>query len=723
MVVAGAGSGKTRVLVHRIARLIQEQKAAPHQIMAVTFTNKASQEMRDRLRDQVGPAANSLWMGTFHSLCHRILRREAEAAGLPEQFQIIDTEDAKRLIKRLITQLHLSEDRYEPKPMLGFISHWKEEGKRSHQVPTMAGVDHAAKVRIYQAYENACTQMGLVDFSELLLRCVELFEKKPEVLSRYQGFKYILVDEFQDTNSIQYLWIKRLLSKDSHITVVGDDDQSIYGWRGAKAAHMQLFLQEHPGTEVVRLEQNYRSSQVILKAANALIEHNQERLGKELWTDAAAGEKIQVYGAFDEIDEARYMVSQIQSHHRSGGSYNDVAILYRSNAQSRALEQSLRQSNIPYVIYGGLKFFERSEIKDVLAYIRLMAWQHDDPSFDRVVNVPPRGVGAQSMLSLRAYAADHQQPLWEASADQESGLSPRAHVSVASFKSALMRLKDEAADLGDLLSLVLKTFALEAYYASKKDDRTQSRLENIQELHNLMIAYAADHGGLLSEQLNDFLAEAMLQSAEEQKTQDDQAVKLMTLHAAKGLEFPWVFVGGLEEGLFPHHMCTSDPEKLEEERRLCYVGITRAQKRLFLTHAMRRAFLSRSPGASQPSRFLGELPQDFLERVVLESIPSTSSAWSNKRSWGRERVTHAPPAPSAGASGSVKKGSNAVGDFQVGQRVTHPKFGLGVVLGGEGEGTQARIQVAFKSEGPKWLVLRYARLEGSETNGVADGAR
>ena len=700
LILAGAGSGKTRVLVHRIAWLTEVIKLSPFNILAVTFTNKAAREMRGRMEQLIGQHAQGVTMGTFHGIAYRLLRQHYEAAGLPQSFQIMDSDDQKRLLKRLLKALELDETQWPVKQVQAFINGEKEEGRRPHHIDPGHNPYVKKMLQIYQAYEHQCQQAGLVDFAELLLRAHELWLKKPEILAFYQGrYKHILVDEFQDTNSLQYAWLRVLAGGSGKLFVVGDDDQSIYGWRGAKIENIRRFAEDFADVKMVRLEQNYRSTATILKAANHLIAFNSERMGKELWSAGEAGASIKVYEAFNEYDEANYVISQIESWVNQGGERKDVAILYRSNAQSRVFEQALIKAEMPYRIYGGLRFYDRAEIKDVLAYLRLMVNRADDASFERVYNLPTRGIGEKTMQSVRDLARDLGLTLWQAAKTQlASGMTARAKGALESFLDLVDELDSACAGkpLQDQMMTVISRSGLQAHFEKDKSEQGAGRLENLDELINAATAFDKTPPTDESEEalplnpaddpLLNFLAQATLEAGDNQAEAWESAVQLMTLHSAKGLEFPLVFMVGMEDGLFPSQASFEDPYRLEEERRLAYVGITRAETQLVMCHAQRRR-LHGSEIYPPPSRFLKEVPPECMDWVRM------SGQVQNAREWANPTVT-------ANEAGLV-----------VGQRVFHQKFGEGTVLGTEGAGDHARIHVNFKHAGAKWLVKSYANLE------------
>ncbi len=693
-VLAGAGSGKTRVLTRRIAWLIAVEGASPWSILAVTFTNKAAAEMRGRIEALLEFAASGSWIGTFHGIAHRLLRRHWQEAKLPQSFQILDADDQVRLLRRVLRALELDEKKWPAKTAAWFINDCKDQGLRAQHLEEGSDPARATLIRIYAAYQDACERTGVVDFGELLLRAHELLRDNPAVLEHYRDrFAHVLVDEFQDTNTVQYAWLRLLTGGGGDVFIVGDDDQSIYGWRGARIENIQRFEDDFPGSRTVRLEQNYRSTATILKAANALIGNNVGRLGKNLWTDGADGEPIQVYAAFNDYDEARFVVERIRKWIEDGGRRADCAILYRSNAQSRVFEEGLIAAAIPYRVYGGLRFFERAEIKDALAYLRLVANHHDDAAFERVVNTPTRGVGERTLEEVRVRAREHACSLWAAAERLLAGkvLPARAGNALASFLNLIVRLEreGEGLPLSRLTERAIETSGLTEHVRKDKDGKAEDRLENLQELGNAARGFEA-----LSDEIEGmsplaaFLAHAALEAGEGQADVREDCVQLMSLHSAKGLEFPQVFMVGVEEDLFPHYLSSQDPSKLEEERRLAYVGITRAQQRLILSYAERRR-LHGQEIYPRPSRFLREIPAELTRDV-------------------RARATVSRPVYNPGG-GLVQTESDT--GLRLGQRVRHPTFGEGVVLALEGHGAHARVQVNFNGAGAKWLVVAYAKLE------------
>lgn len=689
LILAGAGCGKTRVLTHRIAWLIRAEHVLPWSILAVTFTNKAAHEMRGRIESLLQAPIGGMWVGTFHGLAHRLLRAHWQEAGLPQSFQIMDGEDQLRLVKRLMREANVDDARWPPRQVVGFINARKDEGVRPQAVEHYGNPYLKMMVQLYQSYEEACRCCGQVDFAELLLRAHELFQKRPDVLAHYrERFRHILVDEFQDTNAIQYAWLRLLAGDSGMVFAVGDDDQSIYGWRGAKVENLHQFCKDLRDVHLIRLEQNYRSTATILKAANALIDHNTGRLGKELWTAGAQGEPIRLYGAFNELEEARFVVEHIRQWVSEGNRRDGVAILYRSNAQSRVLEEALMQAQIPYRIYGGLRFFERQEIKDALAYLRLLANRHDDASFERVVNTPTRGIGERTVQTVRDHARAFGLSLWQAASDilARHLLAARARGALKGFLDLIDSLEADThgLELHEQTQHVVQVSGLIEHYRKEKGEKGQARIENLEELVNAAREFEFDaetHGDMLP--LDAFLAHAALEAGEGQADAWDDAVQLMTLHSAKGLEFPLVFLCGMEEGLFPHQLSLDEPGRLEEERRLAYVGMTRAMRRLFLTYAEVRRLYGEEK-YTRPSRFIREVPVECIEEIRLRGGVS-------------QPAFHG--AAAAGPAGLC-----------LGARVLHPKFGEGIVLAYEGQGAQAKVQVNFDDMGSKWLVLAYANL-------------
>lgn len=694
LVLAGAGSGKTRVLVHRIAWLIQVMGVPPHRILAVTFTNKAAKEMRERLETALGHGSQPrhLWVGTFHAIAHRLLKTHWQDAQLPQDFHILDSDDQLRLIKRVYQNLNLDEERYPPKNAQWFINEQKDEGHRAAQLPDGPDPFSRAMKALYTGYEAACQQGGLVDFAELLLRSFELFQQKPALLEHYQQrFAHILVDEFQDTNAVQMAWLRLLAGQNAFVTAVGDDDQSIYGWRGARIENIQHFPQHFANTQTTRLEQNYRSNARILEAANAVISHNTGRLGKHLWTDNTAEEPIDLYAAFNEQDEARFVVDRIQRWVQQGQPRASVAILYRSNAQSRVLEEALLREGVPYRIYGGQRFYERLEIKNALAYLRLLLNRDNDAAFDRALNTPTRGIGSRTEDTLRLTARDQHCSLHQAALHllRHNSLPARAATALRGFLQLLDQLHtaSQGLSLPNIVGHVIQASGLLQFHQTEKGERGQARVENLQELVNASGAFACDDTDIPP--LAQFLDSAALDAGDTQASSHEDAVQLMTLHSAKGLEFPLVFLVGLEENLFPHKMSSDTHAGLEEERRLCYVGITRAMHKLVLCHAESRRLYGIDQH-NRASRFIKEIPSHCLQELRPKAHISRPLYQSRP----------IPPSPSA-----------TPGGFTLGQSVRHTTFGEGVITQFEGQANNARVQVNFGKQGTKWLVLAYARLE------------
>jgi len=690
LVLAGAGSGKTRVLVHRVAWLIQVEGASPNSILAVTFTNKAAAEMRGRIETLLGIPGAALWIGTFHGLAHRLLRRHWREAGLPQAFQILDSEDQSRILRKVLKALDLDETRWVPREILWFINAQKDEGFRAKHIKDNGDPTRRQLIRIYQAYEEACQRAGVVDFAELLLRAYELWRDNPALLEHYRTrFRHVLVDEFQDTNAIQYKWLMLLAGPDGLPFAVGDDDQSIYRWRGARVENLNQFRRDYPGAVLYKLEQNYRSTGTILKAANALIANNAGRLGKNLWTSGADGDRVKLYAAFNERDEADFVVNRIRDWVDRGGARREVAVLYRSNAQSRVFEEAFLNARMPYRVYGGLRFFERAEIKDALAYLRLVASRADDTSFERVVNLPTRGIGAKTLDTLRDMARAGGTSLWHAAVAAQSALPQRAAQALQSFLHLIEKLGREVAglELHEQVDHVIQNSGLIEHFKKERGERGEGRVENLLELVSAAKGFSPE-GETDMQPLESFLAHAVLESGEGQADPYADCVQMMTLHTAKGLEFPVVFLAGMEDGLFPHQRSIADLASLEEERRLCYVGATRAMRQLYITYAEQRRLYGVDQ-YGQPSRFISELPADLIEEIRPQL--QVSRPVFVRRSTSLDE----PPSHS----------------MRMGSRVRHTKFGDGVVLNFEGNGPQARIQVNFEGQGTKWLMLSYANLE------------
>ena len=720
LILAGAGSGKTRVLTTRIAWLISTGQVSPQGILAVTFTNKAAKEMQTRLAAMLPINVKGMWIGTFHGLCNRLLRAHYHDAGLPQLFQILDSADQLSSVKRMMKALNVDDEKFPPRELCHFINAQKEQGLRSSAVEAW---DSWAKkkVELYAAYEAQCEREGVVDFAELLLRSYELLSRNKPLLRHYQErFRHILVDEFQDTNKLQYQWLKLLTGQHAALFCVGDDDQSIYAFRGADVGNMRDFEREFHVKHMIRLEQNYRSHGNILDAANAIIQNNPQRLGKNLWTQAGSGEPIRVYEAYSDNDEARWIVEEVKALVRDGHMRAEIALLYRSNAQSRALEHALFNAGIPYRVYGGLRFFERAEVKHALAYLRLIANVNDDTAFARVVNFPVRGIGARSLEALQD-AAKAANSSFFAAIPQVSG---KGGTSLAAFAQLIHQLSEAAhLPLPELIDHVLELSGLRTHYQNEKEG--QERLANLDELINGATSFIAEEGtpsdeGELSADLAAFLSHASLEAGEHQAGEGDDALQLMTVHSAKGLEFNMVFISGLEEGLFPHENSVNDTRNgnngLEEERRLMYVAVTRARQRLYLSIAQSR-MLHGQTRYNIPSRFLDEIPKELMKWLTPKVDKSAFAVSSAPTFYGRSE--------SRGAGGSNSSAGTARGEFysapvaraadrngwQVGMNVHHAKFGGGMIMNLEGSGTDARVQVNFKHAGVKWLATSIAKLD------------
>ena len=713
LVLAGAGSGKTRVLTHRIAWLIAAENVSPHSILAVTFTNKAAAEMRGRIEALIRVPVRSLWVGTFHGIAHRMLRLHWKEARLPQNFQILDADDQLRLVKRVLRGLDLPDDQWPPRAVCSFINARKDEGQRPQQLQDQGDFSQRQYVRIYTAYQQACETAGLVDFAELLLRAHELCRDNAEIQAHYRRrFRHILVDEFQDTNTLQYAWLRVLAGDSGVLFAVGDDDQSVYSWRGAKVENMMRIEHDFPGAQIVRMEQNYRSTGNILKAANGLIAKNTGRLGKTLWTDSGSGEPIHLYAAFNEFDEAEFVCARIAEHLPNHAQHSDHAILYRSNAQSRVFEESLIRHRLPYRIHGGLRFFERMEVKDALAYLRLLASRDDDPGFERAVNTPPRGIGATTVERLRTLARERSLSLWKAATAATataSGALGRSAGKLKAFLDLIDTLDTGTREwsLSRRMEEVIKRSGLREHHGKDKTEQAETRVENLDELINACRSFEIENGGVVRvveasaedetlDPLTSFLAHAALEAGERQAGAGEDCVQLMTLHAAKGLEFPVVFLAGMENGLFPHVRAV-DEGNLEEERRLCYVGLTRARQQLYLSYAeVRRIHGSEQIGT--PSVFLRDIPSDCVVETRPRSgvlRPMSTQTYASRR----------PSSPSPGISESIP------GGYRLGQSVRHAKFGEGTILSFDGSGERTQVEVRFKQTGTKRLLLSMAKLE------------
>ena len=709
LVLAGAGSGKTRVLTTRIAWLIREGMANPSSILAVTFTNKAAREMVLRVAAISPVSTRGMWIGTFHGLCNRLLRAHHRDAGLAQLFQILDVADQFAAIKRLLKTLDVDDEKFPPRELQYFINTHKEAGRRPHAITPLDDYTRR-RIALYQEYEAQCQRESVVDFAELLLRSYELLQRNEPIRRHYQQrFRYILIDEFQDTNVLQYRWMKLLAADGAEggatLFCVGDDDQSIYRFRGAEVGNMRDFERDFEAHDLIRLEQNYRSHGNILEAANAIIRNNGNRLGKNLWTDQGAGELLRVFEAEDDHEEARWVVEEIQVLLRDGMSRDEIALLYRANAQSRAFEHQLFTSGIPYRVYGGLRFFERQEVKHALAYLRLIAHPGDDTAFMRVVNFPTRGIGLRSQEMLQDAARTWNTSLYDA----VPHLSGKGAAALVRFVGLIEALRNETRDLPlhELVDHVLDRSGLRAHYREGKEN--QDRLENLDELVHAADSFRAEarHGASTPDEphalLTDFLGHASLEAGDYQADAQESAVQLMSVHAAKGLEFRIVFLCGLEEELFPHGNSLNESGGLEEERRLMYVAVTRARERLYLSCAGSRV-LHGQTHYNLRSRFLDEIPEQLLKPLTRHSRSKIS--WSDaRRSSLREPNPDPAPAPVPVRAPSLP------GGLRIGQNVRHNSFGYGVIIAAEGGDDDAKLQVNFGDKGVKWLLLSMANLK------------
>ena len=759
LILAGAGSGKTRVLTTRIAWLLQNGLVTPGGILAVTFTNKAAKEMMTRLSSMLPVNVRGMWIGTFHGLCNRFLRSHFKMANLPQSFQILDTQDQLSAIKRLCKQYNIDAERFPPKELQWFISGCKEDGQRPANVEAR-DADTLKKIELYQLYEEQCQREGVVDFGELMLRSYELLRDNDPIREHYQRrFRHILIDEFQDTNRLQYAWIKMLAGQGANaspdmpggaVLAVGDDDQSIYAFRGARVGNMADFVREFKVQNQIKLEQNYRSYSNILDSANALISHNSNRLGKNLRTDQGPGEPVRIYESPSDYAEAQWMVDEMKQLHREGIDRKEIAVLYRSNAQSRVIETALFNAAVPYRVYGGLRFFERAEIKHALAYLRLLENPNDDTSFMRVVNFPARGIGARSLEQLQDLAKATGCSLHDA----VSALSGRAGVAIAGFVAKIDVLREQTSGLNlrDIISKMLEDSGLLAHYRAEREGA--DRVENLEELVSAAESFVMQEGfgrevagmtqgaaltqspasqGLSGEAIDQygveptdmafgdtgetlsplvaFLTHAALEAGDNMAQAGQDAIQLMTVHSAKGLEFDCVFITGVEEGLFPHENSLSDREGLEEERRLMYVAITRARQRLYMSHSQTR-MLHGQTRFNLKSRFFDELPEEALKWLTPKLPPPAAfggagRGWQSSQGFGSERYA---PAGTVRVEKEVPRRDASVNGLSVKQKVFHAKFGEGTVLTLEGVGDDARAQINFPRHGTKWLALSVAKL-------------
>jgi DNA helicase-2/ATP-dependent DNA helicase PcrA len=742
LILAGAGSGKTRVLTTRIAWLVSTGQVSPQGILAVTFTNKAAKEMLGRLSAMLPVNVRGMWIGTFHGLCNRLLRAHHRDAGLPATFQILDSQDQLSAVKRLLKILNWDDEKFPPRQLQSFINGAKEQGLRAADIDDSDGYNKKF-IEFYQAYDDQCQREGVVDFGELLLRAVELLKRNTALRDHYRmRFRHILIDEFQDTNPLQYAWIKELSGEASAVFAVGDDDQSIYAFRGADVANMQHFEREFRVPNLIKLEQNYRSGGHILDAANAMIRNNAQRLGKNLWTEAGEGEQLRILEAASDSLEAYWLIDEIRDLIGQGFSRSEIAILYRSNAQSRVIEHTLFNAGIAYRVFGGLRFFERAEIKHALAYLRLMENPHDDTSFLRVVNFPARGIGARSIEALQDRATQQGFSLYAA----VPHLDGKAGTLLGGFTRMIesMRFEGQNLKLDELVGLVIEKSGLIAHYQSEKEGR--DRVENLQELINAAAVFISEEGESITEDgeikmppLVGFLTHASLEAGDNQAQEGQDAVQLMTVHSAKGLEFNAVFITGLEEGLFPHENSIAEANGLEEERRLMYVAITRARQRLYLSLAQTR-MLHGQTRYNMRSRFLDELPEANVRWLTPRLNPAgvvgggfmnyeggsaygrsggagwnassrSQSASPGRAAWGGKSGNGSHGTGAAGAGGRAAQIVAHDSGLKIGQAVSHARFGQGVVTGLEGSGDDARAQIHFKRDGVKWLALSVAKLD------------
>ena len=689
LILAGAGSGKTKVLTSRISWLIHNQIVSPNGILAVTFTNKAANEMLSRISSQLGMNPRGMWVGTFHGLCNRFLRLHFKEANLPQTFQILDSSDQLSAIKRLCKILQIDPDKITPKEIQYHINGSKENGMRAKDVKTYD--THTQKINeIYLEYEKQCQREGVADFGELLLRSYEILVNNEIIRTHYQNrFHHVLVDEFQDTSELQYRWLKLLTGKNNIIFAVGDDDQSIYAFRGANVGNMQSLQHDFNIKKVIKLEQNYRSKNNILNAANEIIKNNEKRLGKDLWTAAGDGDPIKVFRALSDSDEAQYILDEIKMWHRKGKCFRNIAILYRSNAQSRILEHNMVSNNIPYRVYGGLRFFERAEVKHALAYLRLIANKQDDNAFLRIVNFPARGIGNRSLESLQDISKINNTSLWEAA--KSSYKTPTSEKGISYFIDLIRKIEDEiqGLTLAESMDVVINYSGLKSHYINDKDG--QDRVSNLEELVSAATTFSENFNGEDKNlELTEFLNYTSLESGELQAKANQDALQLMTIHSAKGLEFDIVFITGLEEGLCPHEQSLIEADGLEEERRLMYVAVTRARENLYLTYAQSRLMYGQTQ-YNLSSRFLDEIPENLIKKINVIEKPQI-------KQFNQPRQV-------------TQSFSNSEYPFKIGSQVLHKKFGNGVVLSYEGSLNDLRVQVQFSKAGTKWLALEFAKLE------------
>ncbi len=694
LILAGAGSGKTRVLTYRIHYLVSTKNHHVDDILAVTFTNKAANEMKERLSELLRRPIGRMWVGTFHSLSHRLLRTHPVEANLSPTFQILDAQDQFRIVKRLMKENGVDETKFPIKQVQWFINQQKDEGILPHQINAEHNYFVKQSAKIFDLYEKHCQVNDLVDFAGLLVKSYDLLKNNQSLLDHYQKkFRHILVDEFQDTNRIQYQWIKLLHDQHNHIFCVGDDDQSIYGWRGARIENIQKIENDFKPIKVIKLEQNYRSTGTILSASNALIANNPNRLEKSLWTKSEDGELINVFNARTETEEAQYVVSEVENQFNQGRNLSECAILYRSNAQSRVFEESFINRNIAYRIYGGLRFFERAEIKDAMGYVRLVEDTSDNIAFERIVNFPTRGIGLTTVEKIRAYANKNHTDLFQSSIAILNTLPARASNALKAFIDLIESIKDNTQhfSLSEKIDSILLQSNLMNHYANDKSDKAGSKKENLEELVSAAKQYNHEEDSEINE-TQGFIALATLDSSGDSNQSNQDCVQLMTVHSAKGLEFPVVFLVGLEEDLFPSRQSKDEPHLLDEERRLCYVGMTRAMNTLTLSYASKR-FIHGQSFYSMPSRFLDEIPINYLNYIKN----SSNDIITKSRKYDSSHYTKITSIDSS--------------MYSIGQVVKHTKFGLGTVVNCEGSGDSMRLQIKFQKVGTKWLISSYANLK------------
>ncbi|MBL7565950.1 DNA helicase PcrA [Staphylococcus saccharolyticus] len=707
LIMAGAGSGKTRVLTHRIAYLLDEKDVSPYNILAITFTNKAAKEMKERVEQLVGEEAQVIWMSTFHSMCVRILRRDADRIGIERNFTIIDPTDQKSVIKDVLKNENIDSKRFEPRMFIGAISNLKNELKTPDDAQKEANDFHSQMVAtVYKGYQRQLSRNEALDFDDLIMTTIHLFERVPDALECYQNkFQYIHVDEYQDTNKAQYTLIKLLAKKFKNLCVVGDSDQSIYGWRGADIQNILSFEEDYPEAKTIFLEQNYRSTKNILNAANEVIKNNSERKPKGLWTANTGGDKIQYYEAMTERDEAEYVVKEIMKHQRNGKKYSDMTILYRTNAQSRVLEETFMKSNIPYTMVGGQKFYDRKEIKDLLSYLRVIANSNDDISLQRIINVPKRGIGPSSVEKIQTYAVQNNISMFDALAEVDFiGLSKKVTEECMSFYEMIQNLikEQEFLEVSEIVEEVLQKSGYREMLDREQSIESRSRLENLDEFMSVPKDYE-ENTPLEEQSLVNFLTDlSLVADIDEADTQS--GVTMMTMHSAKGLEFSIVFIMGMEESLFPHIRAikSDDDHEMEEERRICYVAITRAEELLYITNATTRMLFGRSQ-SNMPSRFLKEIPEDLLESHTgsqRQSILQPKAKPHQKRGFSKRTTSSEKQVVSS--------------DWKVGDKVIHKAWGEGMVSNVNAKNGSLELDIIFKSEGPKRLLAQFAPIEKKE---------